>query len=280
MKKILVLSDIHGNYLLLRKILASFENEHIHDYIFCGDSITDGFDSNEVVNLIKSKTQNVIAGNREISIANYDGKSWENLCQWKPMLYVYNSISKENKEYISKLPIFKIITFENKKICISHGTPSDVQENIYHNSYEIFDRLVEDYVSDVYLFAHTHLPFHVVYKDRLFVNVGSVNCPTHGSLSSTYGLLTFDKGKAKYIPMEFNYNFEEMKSYYLNSDYHKECLEWSNIIIYMLKDGFNYSGNFIKYVNEFSKGDEKITSKIWVETFKKFMIEKGLKIHY
>ncbi len=279
MKKIAILNDIHGNNLLLNKVLDYLgKEEKIDDFIFCGDNITDGFQNNEVLDLIKSKTQNVIAGNRELSIANYDNKSWNNLTQWKPMLYVYNSLSKENKEYLLSLPTYKIIEIESKKICISHGTPFNVREYIDSNSKKIFDELIEKYPCDIYLFGHTHKPFSLKYQDRLFINSGTINLPANGIPKATYGILIVDNGNVSYIPKEYAYDFEEVKNYYLNSDYFKTCPEYCNLLIYMLRDGFDYCCDFIEYIKKYSKGDEKITSELWHEKFCEYMDKKELKV--
>ena len=278
MKKVAILNDIHGNYLLLKKALNSLENEKVDDYIFCGDMITDGFENNEVLDLIKSKTNNVVAGNREVSLVNYDGSSWINLRQWQPMLYVHNNLSKENKKFISSLPIFKIIKIENKTICISHGSPYKDRDLVYSNSCELFNKLIEDFGCDIYLFAHTHRPFYIQYRGKYFINCGAVSLLATGQPLSTYGILTIDHEKVNYDYIEQSYSFEELKTYFLKSDYYRSCGQWSNLLIYMLRDGFNYNCEFIAYLNEYSKGNNQVNNEIWNEKFKEYMKIKKLKI--
>ena len=103
MKKIAIINDIHSNYLLLKLVLEDIKKYNVDDFIFCGDYITDGFDNDRVLNLIKNKTENIIAGNRDLSIANYDNKSWNRINQMKSMLYAYNNTTEEHISTLSFL---------------------------------------------------------------------------------------------------------------------------------------------------------------------------------
>jgi len=239
MKKIAILGDIHGNNLLLTEVLNCLKKEKIDDYIFCGDYL-DGFESNEVLNIIRGMSEYIIAGNGEIAANNYDGESWENSAQWSPRLYSYKSLSKDNLNFISNLPIYKIIEIDGVKICISHGSPYGVSDEVYAGNYELFDKLIKEKPCDVYLFSHTHAPFEEQYRGKLFVNAGAINCSSHGKPVSSYGILTLNENKISYDKKEHYYDPEKLKNYYLNSDYHKKCPEWSNFFIYTLRDGFDY----------------------------------------
>ena len=278
MKKIAIINDIHSNYLLLKLVLKDIEKYNVDDFIFCGDYVTDGFDNDKVLNLIKSKTKNIIAGNRDLSIANYDNKSWIGINQMKSMLYAYNNTTEENKNILKTLAIFKIINIENKRICFSHGTPFNVRELVNSNSYDVFEELIDKFSCDIYLFAHTHIPFHTVYKNKHFINSGAISCVVDNKPHSTYGILSIKDNDLQYSQNELYYNFEDVKKYYTDSNYHKECKEWSNLILYTLRDGFDYCCDFIKYINIFSNGNEKTTSNLWHVKFEEYMHYKNLEI--
>lgn len=278
MKKIAIINDIHSNYLLLKLVLEDIKKYNVDDFIFCGDYITDGFDNDRVLNLIKNKTENIIAGNRDLSIANYDNKSWNGINQMKSMLYAYNNTTEENKNFLKTLPIFKIIIIENQKICFSHGTPFNVRELVNSNSYDVFEELIDKFSCDIYLFAHTHIPFHTVYKNKHFINSGAVSCVVDNKPHSTYGILSIKENDVQYSQNELYYDFEDVKKYYTDSNYHKECKEWFNLIIYTLRDGFDYCCDFIEYINKFSNGNEKTTSNLWHVKFEEYMHYKNLEI--
>lgn len=277
-KKIAILTDIHGNLLLLNAVLEELKKENINDYIFCGDSITDGFDNDEIINKIKSLTNNVILGNREKSIIEYDNRSWENKKQWKSMLFAYNSLSKENINYLKTLNTYKIITIDKIKICISHGSPYNIRDLIYSDSYEKFDRLINDFNCDVYFFGHTHNAFNTKYKNRLFINTGAISESFNKKSTATYGILTINENNINYIQKEYNYDFTKVKEYYLNSKYHLICKEWSNLVLYTLRDGIEYCNIFIEELNEYCHDDEEKKNELWEEKFKEFMQKNNLEI--
>lgn len=278
MKKIAIINDVHSNYLLLKSVLDDIKKYNVDDFIFCGDYITDGFDNDKVLDIIKSKTKNIIAGNRDLSIANYDNKSWDDINQMKSMLYAYTNTTDENKAFLKTLPIFKIINIENKKICFSHGTPFNVRKLVNNNSYDVFDKLIDNFSCDIYLFAHTHIPFHIIYRNKHFINSGAISCSVDNNPHSTYGILSIQENDIQYSQKELYYNFEDVKKYYIESNYHRECKEWSNLILYTLRDGFDYCCDFIQFINKFSNGSEKIISDLWHIKFEEYMHYKNLEI--
>lgn len=271
MKRIVVLNDIHSNYFLLSKIFNELNNINIDEYIVCGDSITDGFDNNKVLDILREKNSHIIAGNRERTITTTSPSIWEGLNQWNSMFYAYNSLTEENKKFITSLPTYQIISVEGKKICMSHGSPYHVREEVDSNSTLLFDKLIADFDCDIYLFAHTHKPFYKIYKNKFFINSGAVSCLADGHPASTYGIIKIDNGTINYEQREYCYDFEEVKNYYLNNEYSSLCQEWCNLILATLLTGIDYCCNFIDYLNHFTTNDEKHTSDIWNESFISFM---------
>ena len=69
--KIAVISDIHSNLLAFNFALENAEKEKVDSFLFLGDYITDGENGNEILNIIKEKSNYVILGNREKYILNY-----------------------------------------------------------------------------------------------------------------------------------------------------------------------------------------------------------------
>ena len=59
---------------------------------------------------------------------------------------------KDNLDFIKKNGITKTVIIEGVKICISHGSPYNVRDLVYYDSYSLFERLINDFNADVYLF--------------------------------------------------------------------------------------------------------------------------------
>ncbi len=249
MKKIAVLTDIHSNAKILKEILKDLEKENIDEYIFCGDYITDGFENNEVISIIRNLSNYVIAGSREEVIRNYDGKTWEDKVEWLPSLYAYYDLTKENMNYIKGLKTFDIYEFEGYRIAVSHGSPYNVKEYVYEDNYELFDKMINDYNVDIFLFGHTHIPFSFKYKDKYFFNSGAISFKKDETAESSCLIITLDENiNAKF--KKYAHNMEEIKKYYLNTDYYNKCPDWSNLLYNIYNDGIDYCTQYVKHLNE------------------------------
>lgn len=282
MKKIAIISDIHCHLFLFEKALEDIKKRGIDEFVFLGDYISDGPNGDKIINIVKALSQNVVYGNREYDMANYDGVVWEGNPRYRNKLFTYNELSDENKSYIKKLPIYKIIQVDDKKICFSHGTPYQVDGQVLANSYDLFDKLIMDFNCDIYLFGHQHRPFCVEYRKKLFINPGSINTPLDGKATSKYGILTINDD-VTYELVEYAYSFEEVKNYYVESDYFQACLAWANLLIYALRDGVDYRRLFIKHANEFARNNDldpkqEITEEVWNGLFFDFMQKNNLKL--
>lgn len=275
MSKIAIINDIHSNYLLLQKILNYTRKQNIEKYIICGDTITDGVWVNEVLESLEKIDPIMVNGNREEAIINYDGVSWNNNPRFALMLYTYKNISKDNLEFIKKNEITKTVTIEGIKICISHGSPYKVRDLVYHDSYSLFDRLIKDFNADVYLFAHTHVPFCTKYKNKLFINAGAL-FPCYNKQVVVFGVLDINDKTVNYSQIELKYDFLEVKDFYLNSLTYQVSPEWCNILINEFAKGIDYYNLFADYLD---KNYKTIDNNTWKEAFQRFMKEKNLDIY-
>ena len=269
MKKVAILNDIHGNYLFLERILRELKYQNIDDYIIGGDLVSDGPENNLVVEKIKFLTKNVISGNRDKDISSYNGIEWVNNERFYNMLYAFNELSSDNLNYLKSLDIYKIINIDGIKICISHGSPYNVRDIVRPHMHDLFDKLISDFNCDIYLFAHTHQHFDIKYKNKYFINAGAINCSSSGKPGAYYGILVIDNDHIYYEQKVYDFDFEEVKKYYLASNYYKACPEWANLVLYTLKSGMD---NCCPFVNSF---DSTLSYK---ENFQKYMEKNNFKI--
>lgn len=244
MKKIAILNDIHGNLYLLNKALDYLKDKNISLYLVCGDFLTDGPDDNKIIDTLKSIPSIIILGNREEYILNISKDIKRLNVKMNPMYYTYLNLTRENLSFLKTLKITDTINIDNKSICISHGSPYKTRDIIDKNSTNIFDNLQLDYPSDIYLFAHTHTYFNIVYNNKLFINSGAVSCYMGEKSVSTFGILTINDSLTSYEQVELPINFEQVKNYYYKSNYYKAFPEWTNIILYVLKYGISYNSLF------------------------------------
>ncbi len=213
--KIAVFSDIHSNYLVFKKAYDDSIIRKVDMYIYLGDNITDGFDGSKILDIIKNSKGYSINGNREVSILNYHfnkDSNWDNSIQFESMKYGYESLSKENIDYISTLPIYNIIDINGKKICISHGTPYNVRGRARKDSTILFDDLIKDFNCDIYLFGHEHDYYYTKYKNKYFMNPGSIGLPSDGSYYGSYSYNSEKAYKLHPILLEVPINWNDLKT--------------------------------------------------------------------
>lgn len=85
-----------------------------------------------------------------------------------------------NCDWYSTLPLFKEITFDNKKIFFSHGHPFNVKFG-----YDDIIKEAKAREADICLFGHTHLQY-TNYDDGLYImNPGSVASNEYGIIDIT-----------------------------------------------------------------------------------------------
>ena len=191
------------------------------------------------------------------------------------MKYGYTSLSKKNINFIEGLGIYKIITLENKKICLAHGTPYNVRESALKDSYEIFDRLIKDFDCDIYLSGHEHQEYLTIYKNRYFINPGSIGIPTY-SLAHTYGILDIKNNAINYELINVDYDYELLQNYYRGSEYHKVAYVWCELILRTLKSKNDHTSDFLDFVK--IRATEKnidisnnIPNTLYVESFNEYI---------
>lgn len=272
--KIAVMSDVHSNYLVFKKAVKDARKKDVELFLFLGDYVTDGFDANKILNIIKKFNAHVIIGNREKSVIKYsmnDNKKFDDYLQFKSMRYGSKVLSKNNLKYLKSLPIYKILEINGKKICMSHGSPYNVRDRLSFQSYKKFDKLIEDYNCDLYLFGHQHKNYFTKYKEKLFINVGSIGLPTNG-LPFTYSILDIDKD-IKHEKIYINYEYSKLEKYYKNSEYYKKINIWCNLLLLTMKDSGEHVKKFMEYIYKSKNIDKNhpIPDDIFIEAYNEFM---------
>ena len=243
MKKIAILNDIHGNLYLLNKVLTYLQNQNIDYYFVCGDFLTDGPDSNQIITTLQNYPTFFIKGNREETIIAIDNNELLINAKSYPIKYTHDTLTQKNLNFIKKLSTYFILNIENKKICISHGSPDNLSECVTLDEKRL-EKISHDYPADIYFFAHTHTAFVKELNHKLFINSGAINRSYNTPSQTLFGILSIDSSSTNYEQIFLDYDYQEVEKYYLASPYYQKFPEWSNIILYTLKTGKNYLTKF------------------------------------
>lgn len=276
--KIAVLSDIHSNLLALNLAINSLKEENVDDIFFLGDYVTDGEYGNEVLNIVKKMSNYVIRGNREEYILNYSPER-KDFINYKSIYTTYNSLTEDNLKYIKSLPEYFILEINNHRVLMLH---SDNYYNIADDYDKIFDMIIEDFDFDICFFGHTHEYVYKEYKNRIFINPGSVGEPTDSPTYKYCIVEINDKVSVTLKEFETKETFLELVRNYKETKYYKDNYFWANFILYTIRDGIDYCALFFELFNPKIKDTDRenaeIFNKIWEETYQDFRKKYNLDV--
>lgn len=154
--KIMIISDIHGSYNDLKKVMNIYEKENIDKLIILGDilyhgprnPLPEGYNPKKVVELLNKNKENIIAvrGNCDAEVDQ--------------MLLEFNITETYTRLYI-----------DNRCFFLTHGHHYDKDNMPYLNK------------GDVLLYGHYHVPM-LEEKDGIhIINPSSISLPKQGQKS-------------------------------------------------------------------------------------------------
>ncbi|WP_419176516.1 metallophosphoesterase family protein [Desulfosediminicola sp.] len=185
--KILLLSDIHGNYPGLEAIDNFFAGNTFEYTINSGDSTVYGPFPNEVLDWLRAKQALSILGNTDKKVLKLlQGEDFKKPSNpEKRIMYQVTAkqLSEANQQYLRSFPVKRTIeipmgsvqtgnTFVT--IGIYHGSPARPHEFLSDSTPESrFYELAEHVSSDIVVTGHSHSPYHKYLGEVHFINPGS-----------------------------------------------------------------------------------------------------------
>ncbi|MCI9234048.1 MAG: metallophosphoesterase family protein, partial [Bacilli bacterium] len=137
----------------------------------------------------------------------------------------------------------------------------------------MFDLFIEEFEFDICLFGHTHQYFKQKYRGKIFLNPGSIGQPTDTPTYKYCILEVSDKINIRLKEFEVKDIFWQLEKEYKSSSYYRENYVWASLILYAIRDSYDYSFLFLKLFNEKVNGQEltvDVFDKLWDETYKEF----------
>jgi putative phosphoesterase len=192
--KILILSDIHGNWAALKAVLAA---ETDVDQILClGDLVNYGPQPAECVAwAMKTLTPDwLIQGNHDRAVAlDEDPRS---SVPYKPLASATQEVSKralapEMKQFLAGLQPLQRLKLD-EAICVAcHAVPSEPLYQYFPQNSPVTlweSELNSVNYADLLFVGHTHVPMKTRFRRTLVVNPGSVGQPKDGDARACYAL--------------------------------------------------------------------------------------------
>lgn len=261
--KIAIISDIHGNVVALKEVLKDAEKNKVDEYVFLGDQVNDLPFGNEILEIIKKRSDKILRGNKEQYLIEYEkyNYDWNNI-QFKNVKFMYDELSKENMEFIRNLPHYLIANYDGVKILFAHGSPKSVEEQLHRHKRELLDYYTKDLNADALIFGHTHeQAWYEHINEKLVLNVGCCGVSPYYMGKAEYVILEIECGKIKNIELKLiDYDINIIKQKIIESG----ILKIDKVLMNLTFCAINGKGEVrYKFLKEAQKS----------------MIEKGAKLY-
>jgi predicted phosphodiesterase len=217
----LIFSDVHSN---LEALQAFFEvvEEMPHDKLVClGDLVGYGADPNLVLELVREKTDILLAGNHDYAVCGKIKTTTFNSYAYHAALWTRKVLIYEKKKFLHSLPIY----LENDGITWVHSSPFEPEKWHYLTSTKDAIKNFDVLKTNLAFMGHTHSPLVIeeTEKDRAriikgssiklsedlryLINVGSLGQPRDGDSKPCF--VRFDSISRELSFHRFSYLLEE-----------------------------------------------------------------------
>jgi len=204
-----ILSDIHGNLEAFQAVLKDLEDEGLQKIIYLGDIVGYGANPRECIDLLREKTQAVVAGNHDWGTAGKTDIHKFNSVAQTVIKWTISQLSPDYKDFLAKLPLIRNEIF----FIYTHSAPLNPQEwNYIFSDREALRNLKALTQKEVCFIGHSHVPLIFVLdqfgelvgntsptkismgeRSRFLINTGSVGQPRDGDSRAAYGILDSEK---------------------------------------------------------------------------------------
>lgn len=203
-----ILSDIHGNIEAFQAVLKDSAAQRVQKIIFLGDIVGYGANPRECIDLLREKTQDIVAGNHDWGVAGKTNTSHFNSIAQAALSWTVSQLSSEYKEFLAQLPLKRE---EGMFTCV-HATPVHPEKWKYIFTKKEALRNIQVLEHELCFVGHSHIPLVFVLtqyrkllfatkfseitlekQNRFLINVGSVGQPRDANPEAAYGIFDAEK---------------------------------------------------------------------------------------
>lgn len=181
--RVAVLSDVHGNTVALRAVLAELEREQPELIVFGGD-LTWGPHPEETFELTRGLDARFVRGNADRAVL-------ENRSESKKEKWMQANHTPEAREFLGSFEEHVVVDVDGLgAVRFSHGSPRSDEECVTPETPEERVREFSSGVDErVIVTAHVHIQFDREVGGIRSVNAGSVGLPYEGKPGAYWALL-------------------------------------------------------------------------------------------
>jgi putative phosphoesterase len=193
-----LISDIHGNDVALKAVLAEAKKLKVSQLIFLGDIVGYYYNPKECLAMLSDWDVTYIRGNHEIMMRDMilgKLKTQDIIDKYGNGLKIACSqLSEDQIEFLIKLPDSQMLEIGSKKILACHGTPWNENAYLYPDSLDsIFSKCDSDEI-DFLLTGHTHYQMVKRLSHTTVVNPGSIGQQRERKPGAAWATIDFESG--------------------------------------------------------------------------------------
>jgi len=228
--RLAILSDIHGNYDALKKVLIDMDGAGVDSEICLGDCIGYGPEPEETIREVMQRKIPSILGNHELAAVDPSHLNWFNPLARRSLEQTIRMLSSTSRDYISRLPFYRIAS----QARFVHGFPPEsAQTYLFQKTAPELRKTFETMEERICFLGHTHTLEIIRYdgrqvdrmklgegktqldeEARYIVNVGSVGQPRDGTNHAKYAIWDKSEGtiEVRFIPYDIASTVEKIKA--------------------------------------------------------------------
>ncbi len=206
--KILLISDIHGNYEALQTVLKV-----PHDKAIClGDIVDYGPDPDRCIDVLREKEIPTIRGNHDNAVAfKVDcqcGYRYKHL-SIATREYTWKILERSGIEYLQKLtPLIKE-EIDGKKLYLTHASPRSMFEYITPETPDeeilnMVNEAMEPVEAEFLVVGHSHIPMNRKLGNLTIINPGSAGQPRDGDSRASCAVFDTESGGIEFHRIEYD----------------------------------------------------------------------------
>ena len=199
--KIVIVSDIHGNFDALSKL-----PEKYNELWVLGDLVNYGPDPGAVIDFVKWKAWLIVRGNHDHAVGFNEGPQCS--ARFHEMAeatrrFTDSVLSFGHKHLLRHLPLFAETERGNTRFYLCHAIPSNPLFGYCEADSSQWVEEIKSVDADVILVGHTHVPALRSIGSCVVVNPGSLGQPKTGSPEAQYAVWENGKLELKSYPYPF-----------------------------------------------------------------------------
>ncbi|MBS1262902.1 MAG: Phosphodiesterase [Methanonatronarchaeales archaeon] len=195
MKRVALVSDVHGNLPALESALPVLESA---DLVLCAGDVVGYYTfPNEVVDIARGYGWRCVRGNHENALL--DGEELFNPEAADSVRWTAGELEETNGEWIEGLPAELSLELEGVNVFVTHGSPGDPDRYVMPDVSSMAVRgMLETCGCDVLVLGHTHVPMGREVEEGVLVNPGSVGQPRDGDPRLSVALMEVSGGSTDF----------------------------------------------------------------------------------